>query len=214
MKLRSLAALLLTIAALCGCATSTDAVLDTVRFAARRDADVDRAQLNPNFRYLRVFNRGRLALLALGNVDRQAGGPVEVWYSAEHEVVRLQNGRLAGAVGLTTEWRSVVLPPLPKWSELAQAGTPYRWTRTRDVMPGYRYGVRDALELRRIDPPERSQLVGIDASQLAWFEEHTEHLPVARYAVELRDGAQTVVYGEQCLSQDVCFSWQRWDAKK
>ena len=214
MKLRSLAALLLPITALWGCAASTDAVLDTVRVAARPDPGVARAQLNPNFRYLRVSIRGRLALLALGDVDSHAGGPTEVWYSAEREVVRLRNGRLVGAIGLTTEWRSVVLPALPPWSALARAGAPFRWVRTRDVMPGYRYGVRDALELRPIDPPERSELVEIEPQRLAWFEERTEHLPLARYAVELRDGAETVVYGEQCLSQDVCFSWQRWDARK
>lgn len=218
---------------LSACSSNMDAMVQTVRTAVSGGSTAS-TPLNPNFRYLRVTTDGRVAFLALGNVDKDPHGPVEVWYSAQKEVVRLQNGRIVGAVGLTTEWRNVLLPALPSWSAAADAGQPIQWVRVRDVMPGYRIGVRDALSLQKISPPADSALQGIDPSILTWFEERDqsgrrrvayaakylsepsvdEALPTARYAVDLHDGKETVVYGEQCLSAEICFTWQRWTAAK
>ena len=229
-KIRARAAvLLLLVATLSGCSASSNAILQTLPYAYRRNPGVDSARLNPNFRYLRVTIGGRVALLALGNVDSHPQGPIEVWYSAEREVLRLQHGRLVGAVGLTTEWRDVSLPELPSWSVAARANQAYLWTRTRDVMPGYRFGVKDALSLRVVSEPKRSALQGLDPQRLTWFEERAESgsvaglsavfgnsstvdipLPPARYAVDLQGGRETVVYGEQCLAAELCFTWQRW----
>jgi len=97
--------------------------------------------------------------------------------------------------------------------------------RVRDVMPGYRSGVRDELTLRVVAPPKKSELRGVDANSLTWFEEKiressssrlagtaTDSLPPARYAVDLTGTEPTVVYSEQCLRRDLCFTWQRWSA--
>lgn len=229
MNIRALAALLSLAAALSGCSGTGNAILQTLPYAYGRNPGVDNARLNPDFRYLRVTVSGRVALLALGNVDNDRRGPIEVWYSAEREVLRLQNGRLVGAVGLTTEWRNVGLPALPSWSEVANADRTFRWTRTRDVMPGYRFGVKDELSLRVIEAPQRSALQGVEPKRLAWFEERAASepiaglasvfgidagndaaLPPARYAVDFAAGQETVAYGEQCLAPDLCFTWQRW----
>jgi hypothetical protein len=231
-KIRARAAVLLLVATLSGCSASSNAILQTLPYAYRRNPGVDSARLNPNFRYLRVTIGGRVALLALGNVDSHPQGPIEVWYSAEREVLRLQHGRLVGAVGLTTEWRDVSLPELPSWSVAARANQAYLWIRTRDVMPGYRFGVKDALSLRVVSEPKRSALQGLDPQRLTWFEERAESgsvaglsavfgnsstvdipLPPARYAVDLQGGRETVVYGEQCLAPELCFTWQRWPAQ-
>ena len=228
-KTRALPAVLSLAVALSGCSAGGNAILKTLPYAYGRNPPVDNARLNPNFHYLRVAVRGHVALLALGNVDSYPQGPVEVWYSAEREVLRLQNGRLVGAVGLTTEWRNVTLPELPSWSAVAHADRAYRWTRTRDVMPGYQYGVKDHLLLRVIEAPQRSALQGLDPRRLTWFQERGESgsvaglsgivgngggagavLPPARYAVDFRGDQETVVYGEQCLAADLCFTWQRW----
>lgn len=228
-KTRVRAAALLSVAALSACSAGSNAILQTLPYAYGRNRSVDSAALNPNFRYLRVTIRGRVVLLALGNVDSDPQGPIEVWYSAEREVLRLQNGRLVGAVGLTTEWREVSLPELPSWSAAARADQAYAWTRTRDVMPGYRFGLKDALSLRVVPEPKRSELKGLDPQRLTWFEERFESgpvarlpavfgnrstvdgpLPPARYAVDLRGSRETVVYGEQCLVPKLCFTWQRW----
>ena len=87
-------------------------------------------------------------------------------------------------------------------------------------MPGYRFGVKDALVLRRIGPPEKTSLQDVDRQSLTWFEEQREALapiasdddalPPARFAVDLRGGNEIVVYGEQCLSAKLCFTWQCW----
>lgn len=228
-KIRALAAVLSVVAALSGCSTAGNAILQTLPYAYGRNPGVDNARLNPNFHYLRLTIRGHVALLALGNVDSDPQGPIEVWYSAEREVLRLQNGRLVGATGLTTEWRDVRLPALPSWSAVAHAGQPIAWTRTRDVMPGYRFGVKDKLALRVVAAPRGSALQGLDPQGLTWFEERDASapagwfsrligkganadsaLPPARYAVDFRGGSETVVYGEQCLAADLCFAWQRW----
>jgi hypothetical protein len=231
-KIRVRAAALFLVVTLSACSAGGNAILQTLPYAYGRNPSVDNARLNPNFRYLRVTIGGRVALLALGNVDSHPQGPIEVWYSAEREVLRLQNGRLVGAVGLTTEWREVSLSELPSWSVAARADQALRWTRTRDVMPGYRFGVKDALALRVVAEPKPSALQGLDPQRLTWFEERVESapmwglsavfgdsssadipLPLARYAVDLQGGRETVVYGEQCLAPDLCFTWQRWPAQ-
>ena len=231
-KIRARAAVFLSVVVLSACSAGSNAILQTLPYAYGRNPSVDNARLNPSFRYLRVTISGRVALLALGNVDSHPKGPIEVWYSAEREVLRLQNGRLVGAVGLTTEWREVSLPELPSWSVAAHTDRVFPWTRTRDVMPGYRFGVKDALSLRVVPEPKRSALQGLDPQRLTWFEERVESAPVAglsavfgnsstvdiplppaRYAVDLQGGRETVVYGEQCLAPELCFTWQRWPAQ-
>ena len=232
MKIRDLAAVLSLIAALSGCSAAGNAIMQTLPYAYGRNPGVDNAKLNPNFRYLRLTVGGRVVLLALGDVDNHPQGEIEVWYSAEREVLRLQNGRLVGAIGLTTEWRSVTLPELPSWSATAGSDRALQWTRARDVMPGYRFGVKDELSLRAVAAPQRSALQGLDPQRLTWFEEQVESgsvagisdflgnrvgadsmLPPARFAVDFRGTHETVVYGEQCLTPDLCFTWQRWSAQ-
>lgn len=182
-------------------------------------------KLNPKYHYIRVTRDGRVGFFAQGSEDKHPQGPVEVWFSGLREVLRLQNGRLVGVAGVTVEWRNVMLPALPSWSVIARDGRPVQWVRVRDVMPGYRFGVRDELSLRPIAAPQKSELQKLDPKSLQWFEEQIQSAPrgnlsaglgaekplsPARYAVDLRDGKEIVVYGEQCLSPEFCFTWQRW----
>lgn len=177
--------------------------------------------LNPAYAYLRTTVGKRVAFLALGYNEPHPQGLVEVWYSAEKEAIRLQNGRLIGAGGTLTEWRQVRMPVLPTWRALANMGKIYTWERVRDVMPGYRFNVADRLQVQVIAPPSRHQLLGVPASSLTWFEElrisgeggdPAEALPPAHYAVEFTGDTERVVYAEQCLSAELCFTWQRWRA--
>jgi hypothetical protein len=78
--------------------------------------------------------------------------------------------------------------------------------------------------LKVIPPPSRIVLQRVDPQTLTWFEETaasggfrlpgtaSDALPPARYAVDLSGGQETVVYAEQCLVADFCFTWQRWSA--
>ena len=229
MKIRTLAAPVLVVCTLAACTSGTNSMVQTLQQALQGNRSATDANLNPAFRYLRITIDGRVSFLALGSEDKPPQDPVEVWFSAQREVLRMQNGRLVGAAGVTTEWRAVKLPELPSWSELARSRQPFQWVRVRDVMPGYRYGVRDELVLSAISPPQKSALQGVVVQSLSWFEERFRTgsaagrltklvtdvgidgvLPPARYAVDLRDGKEVVVYGEQCLAPDLCFTWQRW----
>ena len=91
-------------------------------------------------------------------------------------------------------------------------------------MPGYRYGVKEILTSKVADVPRQSALKDLDPRALIWFEESVDsdsantfvptelRLPATRYAVSLQGGSESVVYAEQCLSADFCFTWQRWPA--
>lgn len=199
---------------LAGCTAFLQSPLVVGVAALWPQAEPDQPLLNPSFHYLRLTVEGRPVYLASISGDDQ--GKSSVWYSAGREVIRMRDGRIAGAVGMKDEWRQVVLPQLPDWAELAERAVPLRWTRIRDVMPGYRFGVRDELVLQRIAPPSVSELKGIEPQSLVWFEERFEDvatrevLPPARYAVQRTGQSARVVYGEQCLSRELCFTWQHW----
>ena len=162
---------------------------------------------DPNYRYLKVEFRGQAGFLASSN---QYSDPEQTWFSSAGEVLVIQDGRLREALGMVVEWRRVVLPKLPAWGDLAKSGKPFEWTRIRDVMPGYRYGVKDRLILQRIPAPDKSEYDG-DPGRLIWFRETDlagNPLPPSRYAYD--PAKNRIVYGETCLSDDFCFSWQEW----
>jgi hypothetical protein len=217
----------LAVLVLSACALPFETSLDAVRAASRRAASVDSATLAPSFSYLRITHPNGLAILGLNRVDEHPDGPIQVWQSVAGEVLRIQNGRVVGATGLLAEWHNVRLPRLPTWYELASSPTPVRWQRERDVMPGYRYGVHDELSVRTASVPSRTALREFDGQTLTWFEEQLiprsahigtssdfDDLPPARYAVRIAASAETVVYGEQCLSTKLCITWQRWSAEQ
>lgn len=181
--------------------------------------DVDRADLPEGAAFLRVTSGGNTAMLALERIEAHPDGRILVWTSGLGEVLRVQEGRLISATGLRTEWRHVVLPKMPDWPQIAAMQKPLQWVRVRDVMPGYRFEVRDELSVRAIPAPEKSALRVLDPKTLSWFEERLANrppssdlmLPPARYAVRMN--TETVVYAEQCLARDLCLVWQRWTAE-
>ena len=221
--LRSLFTSFLFLLTLAGCSFFfNDSVMETLHHIAPRGGDAERVEFDPGFHYLRVETGGNVIFMASDIPRIDTADTVDIWYSAGREVLRFRNGRLVAAVGLATEWRGIVVQGLPTWAEIASAARPVRWSRIRDVMPGYRYGVHDALVLSGIPPPDDSQLKGIDPYSLTWYEERLdtqntgtdsrgdEELPPARYALDTRNAGGTVVYGEQCLSAELCFTRQRW----
>lgn len=202
-------------ACLAGCAVepASQAMVDAYRLMRSGGAAQQSAVgLNPNFRYLRVQIGEREVFMALGYVDQLPDGPVQVWYSADADVLRLRDGRVVGATMKSgTDWLSVTFAQLPSWEAVKSQAV---FDRHRDVSLGYRYGIKEKMLIRRIAPPDDSQLKLVPASTLSWFEEtvqgDTSGRP-ARYAVSLDGaGAHRVVYAEQCLSSEYCFSWQSW----
>jgi len=192
-------------------------MLATVRHLSSASPEASAPQLNPQFSYLRATIDGRVVFLVLGYVDSHTEGPTEVWYSGSGEVVRLRHGRLVGTSGLTTDWRSVRHVDEPAWSADAAGRATVRFQRERDLMPGYRSGVRDEITQIAIDPPASSGLVGRPANSLRWLEERSTTrpasaaLPPARFALAQTGDRPEVVYSEQCLTDELCLSFERWN---
>ena len=200
-----------------GCASHNSILLRSAREFISPSAGADSVELSPNVTYLRVTLGRHVALMGLQALEPHANGEVQVWIGAGGEVLRLQKGRVMGVAGLPIEWRQVSLPEFPTWAAIAKTTEAYEWVRRRDVMPGYRSAVHDRLIVRSTAVPSRSEIRGYNPGTLSWFEERanpkyegTRDLPIARYAVENDGGDETVVYGEQCLSRDVCLTWQHW----
>jgi hypothetical protein len=194
----------------CGHTPVTQTLWDAI---PGRDKNVDAIKLNPALRYLRVTVRGRVALLVLGYVEPHPEGEIDTWYSVEGEVLRLQNGRIVGTAGLETDWRAVRNVSLPAWKDMV--GRPALvYSRERDEMPGYRFGIAENVTLYSVPAPSNSRLAVLPADGLRWYEEtvlgQPDGLASARFA--LHAGEPRVVYGEQCLSQKLCIAWQTWPA--
>lgn len=198
-----------------GCSSGTSAMLDSARLLYRGESAATQPNFNPSYRYLRATVDGRVLYMVLGYIDQRAEGPVEVWYSGTGEVVRLLNGQLVGTTGLSIDWRDVRLANPPVW-QAHTANTTQTYARERDLMPGYRFGIRDDIARTSIAPPTDSALAGVPASALRWYEERsvsrpaTASVPPARFGVSFASGAPQVVYSEQCISRDLCMSFEQW----
>jgi Group 4 capsule polysaccharide lipoprotein gfcB, YjbF len=177
------------------------------------------APLNSKFRYLLVDVEGRApALLVLGYLDPHPGGTVEVWYSANREVLKTQNGRIIATAGLELDWRAVRFSETPPpWSELPSKGAVFeRW---RDEMPGYRDNIHEQMAIQPwpVEPPVSlsAALPVNDAKNLRWFREvalggSANPLPPAWYGWGSHQGQDTLVYSQQCLSASFCLRLLRW----
>lgn len=215
-----LCGLLLTSFALVGCANQGNALVANLALAFGSSASVDNAVLDPSLRYLRLSRGSNVALAVLGYVDNANGKQAtEVWYTASGEVIRLRDGRLFGTTGLDVDWRAVRWPDAQPWEQLlatalSQGSTQYQ--RQRDVMPGYRLNIVESVRLQPTAAVSRSGLVQLRPETLQWFEESTQlgnDKPLlARYGVSYRSGQPQVIYGEQCLTPELCIQWQRWPA--
>lgn len=199
-----------------GCSSGSSAMLDAARLLYKGQVAAQ-PDFNPAYRYLRTQIGDRTIFMVLGYIDQRAEGPVEVWYSGSGEVVRLLNGQLVGTTGLSTDWRNVRLTGLPAWTTAdAPSGSSQSYTRLRDLMPGYRFGIRDEIVRISIPPPQNSALAGVDPASLRWYEERSvsrpsaTSLPAARFGVSRTSETPRVVYSEQCLSSDFCMSFEQW----
>ena len=176
---------------------------------------------DPRFRYLRVELRGNPpGLLVLGYVDQHPLGPIEVWYSALKEVIKIQNGRIVGTAGLKEDWSSVRFAQVPaQWEQITAQGM--RFERQRDAMPGYRYGISEQMQVSRTEAmPSIGLMPSLSlatAQRYQWFHETSTStngglpgLPDAWFAWGKHRGQYDVVYSEQCLAPDFCLRLQRW----
>jgi hypothetical protein len=177
------------------------------------------------FSYLRVQVPGHPpGLMVLGYMDPDPAGLIEVWYSANRETLRLQNGRVISTTGTLEDWSAVHYAPAPPaWSDVTVAGIAYE--RQHDGMPGYRYGIREQIKVQAwpsLPPLELATSLPADkAASYRWYRESvlpqpgqaslsTVSLPDAWFAWGKHRGVSQIVYSEQCLAPDFCLKLQRW----
>lgn len=176
------------------------------------------SQPDPKYRYLRIeASNSAPALLVLGYEDPHPLGPIEVWYSASQEVIKIQHGRIVGTAGLPINWSQVQFPVAPThWQAVPASGSTYQ--RLRDMTPGYRANLSDLVTLQphagRPDIPLPASLSAATASRLQWFSEDNrgsiDRLPKAWFAWGPYRGRFDIVYSRQCLSPQYCLQLQRW----
>lgn len=210
-----IARLLLLASLLLGaCSAPIRAIADYTQFKhSASKAVVAKTQLTPGFDYLLVTMSGKSFLMARGDVESSANGPIEVWYTGSREIIRIQNGRIVSASGTPVTWSDIRLSAQPDWQSITG---PISLERRRDVMPGYHFGLQDSLTVVPIAAPSKSGFYGKLPGDLHWFQETSfgpYALPVSRYAVRYDGRHSEVIYGEQCLSESFCFSWQRWPTR-
>jgi len=226
-----------TLLAVAGCANGGSALMQTAHMVGVRallGAAPEALPLlpDPRFRYLRVEMKDRTpAMWVLGYLDPHPMGTIEVWYSAQGEVLKLQNGRIVATQGFPVDWAVVRFSaPPPAWADLGAADATFY--RERDELPRYRYGLRERVVLTAVVPPSASDLpasVHADmAARYAWFEETAlpadglggassaaaSALSASRFAWGLHLGQPLVVYSEQCLAPGVCLRMQRWPVQE
>jgi hypothetical protein len=141
--------------------------------------------------------------LVLGEIDQHPLGRIDSFYSGEAEVLKLQNGRIVGSGGMTTNWVNVTLTP-----------TVTGYERKRDVMPNYRFGLHDMLEIKTLAraPSEiktSASLTRERITQLRWTEEAPKTPSSLGRIVIGRDTAGTPRVGYQCLDDGLCLQWER-----
>lgn len=198
---------------LAGCTPSATALYDSVRLV--RGAASDPVQTGAADTPLLTITHpdGRQTRMALGYSEGAPAplqGQTDVWFSSDGALLKLWRGRIVGTAGWPVDWLAVRLPALPQWSELPTGGL--RYVRERDVMPAYRYGLRDSLHMRALAPsdPRLTALPAGLATSSAWFEEaHDEGpWPPSLFAVATALPQQPVVYSRQCLAPSHCIELQ------
>lgn len=234
-RLKQFSAFFLFVAllALAGCASGGSALFQTMQMFGSQvlpGAAPHGLPLHPDprYRYLRVDLKDRApAMMVLAYLDPHPLGVIEVWLSAQGEVLKLQNGRIVATHGLVLDWSAVrfVAPP-PAWPDVAAHETAF--DRERDELPHYRYGLREQVTVRVMAQPAASALSASlhpdMAARYTWFQETAVPADAANapnrppstswFAWGLHLGQPMVVYSEQCLGPDFCLRMQRWPVQE
>lgn len=167
--------------------------------------DAQQVAYQPGFEYLEVVLHGRRAAMALGSREDRGGAVHEYWYSGQREMIHLTNGRITEVIGMTHEVRATV-GVVPGWAQLTQTDRPLVWSRSRDLMPQYRYGVREFVISQKVMPTAAEKAA---AQEAVWVEEEVKSKLadgsdwIYREQFALKNGL--VVYSVQCIAPELCF---------
>ena len=202
---------------LTGCGTGYEQNTRALQSLLKPNAAANSARLDPALRYLRVQVAGRTVLMVLGYLDPAPQGTIEVWYSADGEVMRLQDGRMVSSTGLPVDWHDVTATPhLPPADQL-QGLLPFTYQLRFDLQPGNHFGRTQRRVLELAAAPTDTDLANLQPAQLTWLRdrpaEQATTTTSSAWLAYARQGAQwSWQFTRQCLRSDFCLSWQRWPA--
>jgi len=105
-----------------GCSFQSDATWKTVQLGLSDIASqIEKSPLQNNLTYLRANINGLDVLLVKGYVDPDSRGPIDVWYSSDGSVMRIQQGRYHGSIGFDQNWQEVSRKDAPNLMMLLNA---------------------------------------------------------------------------------------------
>lgn len=161
---------------------------------------------SPGFEYLEVEWQGRKSAMALGYRSIRGTLTDEHWYTSQGEMLKLQNGRIVQVLGMTREVRRLSTNT-PAWTDLTSRKLPVVWSQTKDVMPGYRFGLQEFLITQQVEPTTNE--LSLSRSATHWIAEEIKSKDAIGktwiYEQKFALAKNEVVYSEQCVAQDMCF---------
>ncbi len=164
------------------------------------------ASFSAGFEYLEVEWQGLKASMALGYRETKGNNVTEHWYSGQGEMVKIVNGRVVQVLGMTKEVRHVGTNT-PVWSDILAHRLPIVWSQTKEVMPGYRYGLKEYVITQQVNPIAAEKTLITDAT--AWVLEEIkskdEKGKAWIYQQKFALNGDKVIYSEQCLAPRMCF---------
>ena len=225
------------------CTSTSDAALQTARSAFQSTSkQIDQSNLNPQYSYLRVNIGGLDALMVKGYIDQDAKGAIDVWYSSDGSILRLQQGRYLGSVGFDTNWQNVSFQDAQVLNKIAADfdrpnASPklssvnrfypieqYYFSRKHTEMPSY----QSFLEERLVASVSKATPSNIPSTMtpflknkdLIWVTEQTspsssQKLSTVQswYGLEKSMNQYALVIGQQCLTPTFCITWMPWPVR-
>jgi len=223
------------------CSSTSDASLKMVKSAFDNPSkNIEVAVLKPNLSYLRVNIAGLDALMVKGYIDQDKNGAIDIWYSSDRAVMRIQNNRYLGSVGFDLNWVNVLVRDVPSFSFILsndkktpsnpylQSMTPffpveqYFFSRSRTVMPSYlsmqdeRMSVSVSDQIPKTIP--KHLMAYLKNKELVWLSEKPQVIRTLKsptdtfawYGFEKSSSGFREVISQQCLTQDFCITWMPW----
>jgi|GEM_PF-4887596 len=121
-----------------GCSSQSDAAWKTIQMGFRNEtSQIEKAPLKNNLSYLRVNINGLDVLLVKGYIDSGSNGLVDVWYSSDGSVLRIQEGRYVGSFGFDQNWQEVFRNDAPSFNMLLNSAmsSPIKLSSALDQNP-------------------------------------------------------------------------------
>lgn len=196
----SLTCLLMSLLSAC---QGINASTDTLGVVFSSAINSNKTMYVPGFEYIEVELNGNTTALALGYRKVEGADIEEHWYSGVGEMLTLRNGRLVEVLGMIGEVRQTSRE-IPKWDQLEANHSPLTWMRTRNLHPGYRYGVKEYVT----SEAKVNKKVNRQTNQ-TWVLETVQSERADgrewRYEEKFQLENGRVVFSEQCLTPSICF---------